>query len=164
MSRTKYLILLLSLASLLSSCGYSFMLKGGGNLGSVNLLKCSNLTPLRSASLMLDEHMENVLSSYGLYSTQDGRPKLRCIVVSTSKSQVTSNQLGYSNLYRLTVTVKAELYDKDDKKLWEAQYSDDGEYSSGGQEEDGLDVAFDKIAIRISQSLSAIKVKDAGTS
>ncbi len=158
MSRIRFSILLLSLVSLLCACGYSFVLKGGGNLGTVNLYSCTNQTPLRSAGVMLDEHMENVLASYGLYSTDPSRPNLKCIVVSASKSQVTSNEIGTPNQYLLSVTVRAEVFDDNDRKIWQGDFTDDGAYSTGGQEEDGLDVAFDKIATRIAQALSAIKV------
>lgn len=158
MSRIRYLILLLSLVSILGACGYSFVLKGGGNLGPVNLYSCTNKTPLRSAGIMLDEHMENVLASYGLYSTDKSKPNLMCTVMSASTSQITANMIGTSNQYRLTVTVRAEVFDDSDKKIWQGDFTDDGEYSTGGQEEDGLNTAFDKIANRIAQNLSAVKV------
>jgi outer membrane lipopolysaccharide assembly protein LptE/RlpB len=158
MSRIRYLILLLSLVSILGACGYSFVLKSGGNLGTVNLYSCTNLTPLRSAGIMLDQYMENVLAAYGLYSTEKTRPNLKCTVVSASKSQVTANQIGTSNQYLLSVTVRAELFDDNEKKIWQGDFTDDGEYSTGGQEEDGLDVAFGKISTRIAQALSAVKV------
>jgi hypothetical protein len=158
MSRIRYLILLLSLVSILGACGYSFVLKGGGNLGTVNLYPCTNQTPLRSAGFMLDQHMENVLAAYGLYSTEKSRPNLKCIVLSASKSQVTANTINTPNLYRLSVTVRAELFDESEKKIWQGDFTDDGEYTTGGEEEDGLDIAFDKISTRIAQSLSAVKV------
>lgn len=158
MSRIRYLILLLSLVSMLGACGYSFVLKGGGNLGPVNLYSCTNQTPLRSAGIILDEHMENVLASYGLYSTDKDKPNLKCIVLSASTSQITANMIGISNLYRLTVTVRAEVFDDNNKKIWQGDFTDDGEYSTGGQEEDGLNTAFDKIANRIAQNLAAVKV------
>lgn len=107
---------------------------------------------------MLDEHMENILAAYGLYSTDQGKPNLKCIVLSASTSQITANPIGTSNQYRLTVTVRAEVFDDNGKKIWQGDFTDDGEYSTGGQEEDGLDTAFDKIANRIAQALSAVKV------
>ena len=158
MSRIRYLILLLSLVSILGACGYSFILKGGGNLGTVNLYSCNNQTPLRSAGIMLDQHLENVLSAYGLYSTDKSRPNLKCIVISTSKSQVTANNINTSNTYRLSVTVRAELFDDKEKMIWQGDFTDYGEYSSGGQEEDGLNAAFDKISTRIAQALAGVKV------
>jgi outer membrane lipopolysaccharide assembly protein LptE/RlpB len=158
MSRIRYLILLLSLVSILGACGYSFILKGGGNLGTVNLYSCTNQTPLRSAGIMLDQHMENVLAAYGLYSTEKSRPNLKCIVLSTSKSQVTAYNINTPNTYRLSVTVRAEVFDESEKKIWQGDFTDDGEYGSGGQEEDGLDVAFDKISTRIAQALAGVKV------
>jgi hypothetical protein len=158
MSKIRYLILLLSLPSIICACGYSFVLKGGGNLGAVNLLDSSNQTVLRSSAIILDTYMENALSAYGLYSTALDRPKLKCTVASASKSEITSNPIGTQNRYRLTVTVRVELYDKDNKKIWENNFSDDGEYSTGGEEEDGLNAAFNKISVRIAQAISALKV------
>lgn len=158
MSKTKYLILLLSLFSFLQGCGYSFLLKGGGNVGAVNLLDSSNSTALRSSALILDTYMENALLSYGLLSNEKGKPQLKCFVVSASKSEVTANPIGIQNQYRLTVTVRAELYDKDDKKIWEGSFADDGEYATGGDEEDALNAAFGKISVRIAQTLSAVNI------
>lgn len=158
MSRIKYLILLLSLCSLLSSCGYSFVLRGGGNLGSVSLLESSNETHLRSSAIILDTYLENALSAYGLYSTEKNRPRLKCFITAATKSEITSNPIGIENQYRLNVTVKAELYDNENSKIWEGNFSDDGEYSTGGDEEDALNTAFSKISIRIAQALSALKV------
>jgi hypothetical protein len=158
MSRIRFSILLLSLVSLIGACGYSFVLKGGGNLGTVNLYSCTNKTPLRSAGIILDRQMENVLAAYGLYSTDKTRPNLKCIVMSASTSQVTSYTINTPNLYRLSVTVRAEIFDDSEKKIWQGEFTDDGEYGSGGQEEDGLNVAFGKIATRIAQAITAVKV------
>jgi hypothetical protein len=158
MSRIRYSILLLSLASLIGACGYSFVLKGGGNLGTVNLYSCTNKTSLRSAGIILDRQLENVLAAYGLYSTDKSRPNLKCIVMSASTSQVTSYTINTPNLYRLSVTVRAEIFDDSEKKIWQGEFTDDGEYGTGGQEEDGLNVAFGKIATRIAQVITAVKV------
>jgi Lipopolysaccharide-assembly len=156
MSLTKSLILLFSLASLFG-CGYTFVLKGSGNLGQVSILPSSNQTSLRGANMVLDSNLENKLAAMGVFSHQDNLPRLRCTIVSSSSQEITSNRLA-ANRFRLTLTVKAEIVDLSGKVIWQAHFADDGYYASGGQEENALEDACQKIADRIAQAIGSIKI------
>ncbi len=155
MSPTRFLILLSSLLCLVG-CGYSFVLKGGGNLGAVRLSPCDNRTPLREAALVLDAQMERELSAMGMLATGGDLPRLGCTIVRASSREITSASLTRDDRYRLNVTVRAVLTDAGGKALWLSDFTDDGAYTDGGQEEDALEEACQGIASQISRALTCL--------
>lgn len=157
MSRTRFLILLCVLVSL-AGCGYGFVLKGSGNLGPVNLAASRNQTILRAAGMVLDSHLEQDLAALGVFKPEAGLPVLTCTVVSATTEEITAKAMG-ANRFRLTLGVQAQI-DRAGKVVWQAHFSDNGTYASGGQEEDALDEACDKISARIGQAVLAVKVVD----
>lgn len=156
MSRTRFLILLCGLVSL-AGCGYGFVLRGGGNLGPVHILASQNQTALRGAAMVLDAHLESNLAAMGVSAHTEGLPTLKCAIVSATAQEITANPMA-ANRYRLTVTVQAVISDRGGKTIWQASFSDFGGYASGGQEENALDEACDKIANRIAQAIITIKI------
>lgn len=159
MSRTRSLILLLSSALLLAGCGYSFVLQGGGNLKAVTLEQSVNKTKLLEAALVMDSELERALGMQGLLKrSAETSPSLRATVVSTSSRKISSTDVDATDRYRLTVNVKAELRDASGKQIWQANFTGDGDYDQGGQEEDALTDACRSAAEQLARQLSAINI------
>ena len=164
MSRTRSSILSCSLGlflAVLTGCGYGFVLKGAGNLGKVHIRSSVNQTPLRSAAMVLDSHLESTLSAMGVSGNSEDLPRLSCTIVGAKGQEISTNSAA-ENRFRLRLSVKAEVTDLDGRSLWQGSFSDYGSYASGGQEENALDEACEKIAQRIAQSLLAIKIDKPG--
>lgn len=161
MSRIRSSILLSSLAllaALLTGCGYGFVLKGAGNLGPVRLGSSINQTPLRSAAMVLDSHLESTLAAMGVSGQSEDLPRLTCTVIGAKGQEISTNSAA-ENRFRLRLTVKADITGSGGESLWHGTFSDYGAYASGGQEENALDEACGKIAQRVAQSLLAIRIE-----
>ena len=164
MSRIRSSILLCSLGCFLAAltgCGYGFVLKGAGNLGQVHIQASLNQTPLRSAAMVLDSHLESTLAAMGVSGQAENLPRLTCTIVGAQSSEISTNPAA-QNRFRLKLTVRAEITGVDGKALWHGSFSDYGAYASGGQEENALDDASEKIAQRIGQALLAVKIEKPG--
>lgn len=159
MSRIRSSILLCSLTlclAVLAGCGYGFVLKGSGNLGPVSTQPSSNQTALRGAAMILDTHLERSLAAMGISQHAENLPRLTCTIIGAQAQEITTNPAA-QNRFRLMLSVKAEITDPQGKSIWQRVFSDYGAYASGGQEENALDEACDKITDRIAQALVAIK-------
>jgi len=165
MSRIRSSILLCSLGCFLAAlpgCGYGFVLKGAGNLGQVHIQASLNQTPLRSAAMVLDSHLESTLAAMGVSGQAENLPRLTCTIIGARGQEISTNAAA-RNRFRLKLSVKAEITGINGKSLWHSTFSDYGAYASGGQEENALDEACEKIAQRIAQSLLAIRIDKPGT-
>ncbi|MEN6476283.1 MAG: LPS assembly lipoprotein LptE [Syntrophaceae bacterium] len=150
------------LLAALTGCGYGFVLKGAGNLGPVHIQASVNQTPLRSAAMIMDSHLESTLAAMGVSGRAEDLPRLTCTIVGARGQEISTNPAA-DNRFRLKLSVKAEITGLDGKSLWHSTFSDYGAYASGGQEENALDEACEKIAQRIAQSLLAIRIEKPGT-
>jgi hypothetical protein len=160
MSPIRSSILLYSLALVLfalGGCGYGFVLQGGGNLGPVSIEPSINQTPLTGAGIHMDAHLESNLAAMGVSKHGPNLPKLTCTITRATGKEITTNSAS-SNRYRLNLTVQATITNTEGKTIWQGIYTDEGEFASGGQAEDALDEACEKIANRIAQSIMAIKM------
>ena len=165
MSRTRSSILSCSLGlflAALTGCGYGFVLKGAGNLGHVRVQSSVNHTPLRSAAMVLDSHLESTLAALGVSGRAEDLPRLSCTIVEAKGQEISANSAA-ENRFRLKLSVTAQVTGPDGKALWQGSFSDYGAYASGGQEENALDEACEKIAQRIAQSLLAVKIQKPDT-
>ena len=90
MSRIRSLILSLSSLLVLTACGYSFVLDGGGTLEGVRLAPSLNQTALREAGITMDASLETQLSMMVLDETGQGDPELLCHIVKATSSEITS--------------------------------------------------------------------------
>lgn len=142
----------------LGGCGYGFVLKGTGNLGPVNISPSANKTPLIGAGIIMDSHLESNLAAMGISKHDANLPKLTCTIARANAKEITTNAAS-NNRYRLSLTVEATITDTQGKTIWQGTYTDNGEFASGGQAEDALDEACDKLAIRIAQSILAIRIE-----
>ena len=165
MFRTRSLIsscsLVLSIAALAAGCGYGFVLRGAGNLGKVVIRPSINQTPLSSAALTLDSHLESTLAAMGVSGYGENLPRLTCTIIGANGQEISTDS-DAENRFRLKLSVRAEISAVDGRHLWKGSFSDYGAYASGGQEENALDEACEKIAQRIAQSLLAVKIETQG--
>lgn len=158
MSRTRLLILLLSLVSL-SACGYTFVLDGNRSAGAVHytLAPSANTTALREAALILDGALEERLSGLNLLGDADGQPRITCTITGTSVQEITSVSLGSEDRYRLNLTVLARVDDSAGKEFWRHSFTDEGTFTDRGQEEDALEEASLAVADRIARRLLTLQ-------
>ena len=157
MYRTKLLILLLSLISLLG-CSYSFVLDKGAATMKVALEHSNNSTALREAGMTLDASLERALSSMGMLESTGDIHVLQCTLVSASSQTITSSSLSSTDRYRLIISVSATLMDTQGKKVWNATFSDEGTYSQGGQPEDALDEACSEVSLQIARAIASLSL------
>ncbi len=152
MYRTGLSTLLLLLASIAGCTYYSFTLESASKQ-PVSCEHTVNMTNMRGADMLMDSYLEKSLSSLGMLSSKPGIPVLRCTIISNTTNEITNISKTSSNRYRVFVHVKAVLKDTRGNTLWQSDFSDQGTYSSGGQQEDALESALSKIADRIAQSI-----------
>ena len=152
MYRTGLSTLLLLLASIAGCTYYSFTLESASKQ-PVSYEHTVNMTNMRGADMLMDSYLEKSLSSLGMLSSKPGIPVLHCTIISSTTNEITNISKTSSNRYRVFVHVKAVLKDTRGNTLWQSDFSDQGTYSSGGQQEDALESALSKIADRIAQSI-----------
>lgn len=157
MSRTRSLILLLLLSSLVS-CRYGFVLEGTEGGKKIALDPSTNKTHLREAGIVLDSFLEPALASMGMLSPKDPKQRLECSMVSSTSGRITSTSLKSGDRYRLTISVLATLRDASGKVLWQSTFSDTGTFSEGGQDEDALDEACRQVSLQIARALAALRI------
>ncbi len=156
MYRTGLSILLLLLLNSIPGCTYYSFTLGNASKQQVNYEHTVNMTNLRGADMLMDSYLEKSLTSRGMLSNKPGLPVLHCTIISSDENEITDISKTSTNRYRVFVHVKALLKDSKGNTIWQSEFSDQGTYSSGGQEEDALDSALSKIADRIASSIPAV--------
>jgi hypothetical protein len=154
MSRIRLLTLLLCLASLIA-CSYGFVLDGKPGDKKLSLAPSANQTHLREGSMALDSALERTFSAMGMLSEKNPRYQLRCSIISSSSERITSESIKRTDRYRLTIQVLARLSDASGKVVWQSTFTDQGAFSEGGQDEDGLDEACNRVSQQISRAIAS---------
>jgi len=156
MSRIRLLISLLCLTSVIA-CSYGFVLDGATGGKKIALEQSVNQTHLQEAGMILDTYIERTFSSMGLLWAKDPQYFLKCSIASSWRERITSKSLQRTDRYRLNLRVLAKLTDAGGKAVWQSSFTDNGTFSEGGRDEDGLDEACRKISQQIARAVATLK-------
>jgi len=147
---------LLCLTSVIA-CSYGFVLDGAIGGKKIALDQSVNQTHLQEAGMILDTYIERTFSSMGLLRPKDPQYFLKCSIVSSWRERITSKSLQRTDRYRLNIRVLAKLTDAGGKAVWQSSFTDNGTFSEGGRDEDGLDEACRKISQQIARAVATLK-------
>ncbi|HPS93353.1 MAG TPA: LPS assembly lipoprotein LptE [Deltaproteobacteria bacterium] len=139
------------------ACSYGFVLDGATGGKKIALEQSVNQTHLQEAGMILDTYIERTFSSMGLLWTKDPQYFLKCSIVSSWRERITSKSLQRTDRYRLNIRVLAKLTDAGGKAVWQSSFTDNGTFSEGGRDEDGLDEACRKISQQIARAVATLK-------
>lgn len=157
MSRTRSLILFLLLASLVA-CRYGFVLEGSQGGKKVSLDPSTNRTHLREAGMVLDAELEKAFASMGMLSQPGAGLRLSCTIIAATRQRITSSSLKTADRYRLILNVHAELRDASGTATWQSTFSDQGNFSEGGSDEDALNDACTQVSLQIARAVAALQL------
>jgi hypothetical protein len=142
----------------LAACPYSFTLDGKMGQKNIALEATANNTHLLNAGVTFDTYLQRNFSMMGLLAGKDARYFLKCTIVSSSRERISTPSSTTPDQYRLNVRVHAQLTDHTGKKVWDSNFADFGTFSEGGQDEDALDEASNRISLQIARAATALNL------
>jgi hypothetical protein len=124
----------------------------------IGLQATTNQTHLLNGGIVFDTYLQRNLSTMGLLAVKDQRYYLQCSILSSTRERITSPSLTTNDRYRLNVSVHAKISDPTGKVMWQSTFTDYGTFAEGGQDEDALNEASNRISQDIARAVTSLNL------